>query len=328
MTELSQECFDSKLREAAAPAGPHTHAVIRSVMNRSDWLILLVLALIWGGAFMFIGVAVRHVHPLTYVWMRLSIAAVAMLLFLKIRGQPLGLPRQVWGSMLLLALLNNALPFTLFGWGQTHIASGLAAILNATTPLFTVIVAHLFTRDDKLTPARMIGLVTGFAGVVIMIGPDLLHELGVNVAAQFACLLGAVSYGFASVYGRRFRDHPPLTVAGGQLTASSVMLLPIVAAVDHPWALAVPSPTTLGALLALATFSTALGYIIFFRILAAAGATNISLVTFLIPVSAILLGAFFLGETLAARHIAGMAAIALGLAAIDGRIFRIFRSST
>ena len=112
-------------------------------MNSSDWAILLTLAVIWGGAFVFIGIAVRHVQPLTYVWLRLTIAAAAMWLFLIVRGERLGLPRQVWGSILLLALLNNALPFTLFGWGQTHIASGLAAILNATTPIWGVIVAHL-----------------------------------------------------------------------------------------------------------------------------------------------------------------------------------------
>jgi drug/metabolite transporter (DMT)-like permease len=297
-------------------------------MSAADWLLLLGLSLLWGGSFFFAKVAVAELPPLTVAFGRVSIAAAILALVIKATDTAWPRDAAAWRAFTAMGLLNNVVPFSLFFWGQTHIASGLAAILNATTPLFTVIVAHLFTRDDKLTPARVAGLIMGFAGVVIMIGPDLLHELGANVAAQLACLLGAVSYGFASVYGRRFRDRPPLIVAGGQLTMSSVMLLPIVALVDHPWTLAIPGPVTVGALLALATVSTALGYIIFFHILAAAGATNISLVTFLIPVSAILLGALFLGETLAARHIAGMAAIALGLAAIDGRVFGLFRRSS
>ena len=122
-------------------------------MTGREWGILLFLAVIWGGAFLFIGVAVRHVDPLTYVWARLTIAAGGMFLFLKFKGEKLGLPRHVWGSILLLALLNNALPFTLFGWGQTHIASGLASILNATTPIWGVLVAHFFTQDERMTPS-------------------------------------------------------------------------------------------------------------------------------------------------------------------------------
>ena len=295
----------------------------RSFMSAADWLLLVVLSLLWGGSFFFAKIAVTELPPLTVALGRVGIAAAILALLVRATGNSWPHDRAAWRAFATMGVLNNVIPFSLFFWGQTHIASGLAAILNATTPLFTVIVAHLFTADDKLTGARVAGLIAGFAGVVIMIGPDALRDLGTNVAAQLACLLGALSYGFAGVYGRRFRDRPPLIVAGGQLTASTVMLLPMVMLFDRPWTLTAPAPVTLGALIALATFSTALAYVIFFRILAAAGATNISLVTFLIPVSAILLGATFLDETLAARHIAGMAAIALGLAAIDGRLIRI-----
>ncbi len=295
-----------------------------TTMSAADWLLLVGLSLLWGGSFFFAKVAVAELPPLTVAFGRVSIAATILALVIKATGHHWPRDGAAWRAFAIMGVLNNAIPFSLIFWGQTHIPSGLAAILNATTPLFTVIVAHLATRDDKLTPARVAGVIMGFSGVVFMIGPDLLRDLGTNVAAQLACLLGALSYGCAGVYGRRFRDRPSLIVAGGQLTASTMMLLPVAVLIDRSWTIGMPAPVTLGALLALATFSTALGYIIFFRILASAGATNISLVTFLIPVSAILLGATFLGETLAARHIAGMAAIAVGLAAIDGRIFRIF----
>jgi drug/metabolite transporter (DMT)-like permease len=230
-----------------------------------------------------------------------------------------------WRPYALMGLLNNVIPFTLLFWGQTHIPSGLAAILNATTPLFTVVVAHVATADEKLNAARLAGLAAGLAGVVVMIGPDVLRDLGANVLAQLACLLAAISYAFAGVYGRRFRGEPTLRVAAGQLTASSVILALPVALIDRPWMLSAPSGKAIMALVALAALSTALGYLIFFRILARAGATNVALVTFLIPVSAILLGTLVLGEQLAIRHLVGMAAIALGLAAIDGRAVRLFR---
>src|SRR5919112_4828424 len=155
MKPVDIKCFDRNRAEASHGSARHEAHVIRTVMNRSDWLILAVLAMIWGGAFLFIGIAVRHVPPLTYVWLRLTIAAVAMWLFLRFKGQGLGLPRGAWGSIFLLALLNNALPFALFGWGQTHIASGLASILNATTPIWGVVVAHFLTQDERMTPRKI-----------------------------------------------------------------------------------------------------------------------------------------------------------------------------
>jgi drug/metabolite transporter (DMT)-like permease len=288
-------------------------------MSGPDWALLVALSVLWGGSFFFAKVAVAEIGPVTVAFGRVAIAAVLLAAFVRASG--LAWPRSVaqWRAFAVMGFLNNAVPFTLIFWGQTHIASGLAAILNATTPLFTVMVAHAFTTDEKLTLARGLGVTIGFLGVVVMIGPDFLRALGADVAAQLACLAAALSYAFANVYGRRFRPLAPGVVAGGQFVASTVMLAPIAAVIERPWTLAAPSAGALAAVLALAVLSTALGYLIFFRILRRAGATNISLVTFLIPVSAILLGSSFLGETLALRHFAGMAAIMLGLAAIDGR---------
>jgi drug/metabolite transporter (DMT)-like permease len=294
-------------------------------MSAADWLLLVGLSLLWGGSFFFAKIAVLELPPLTVALGRVAIAAAILLTLARATGVALPATVAAWRPYALMGLLNNVLPFTLLFWGQTHIPSGLAAILNATTPLFTVLVAHVATTDEKLTAARLAGLVAGLAGVVVMIGPDVLRDLGANVLAQLACLLAAVSYAFAGVYGRRFRGEPALRVAAGQLTASSIILALPVALIDRPWMLPLPSGMAIAALLALAALSTALGYLIYFRILARAGATNVLLVTFLIPVSAILLGTLVLGEQLAARHLAGMAAIALGLAAIDGRIVKLLR---
>jgi len=295
-----------------APASP--------TMSAADWLLLVTLSILWGGSFFFTKIAVLELPPLTVALGRVAIAAAILIALARMTGVTLPDRMAAWRPYLLMGLLNNAVPFGLIFWGQTHIPSGLAAILNATTPLFTVLVAHWATADEKLTPARLAGVAAGLAGVVVMIGPDLLSELGANVLGQLAVLLAAVSYAFAGVFGRRFRGEPPLRVAAGQLAGSTLLLAPVVILLDWPWTLAPPSATAIAALLALAALSTALAYLIFFRILARAGATNVALVTFLIPVSAILLGTLLLGEQIEPRHLAGMAAIAVGLAAIDGRL--------
>ena len=299
--------------------------MIRTQMNRGDWLILLVLAVIWGGAFFFIGVAVKHVPPLTYVWLRLTIAAAAMWAYLRFRGETVSLPRQVWGSMLVLALLNNALPFALFGWGQTHIASGLASILNATTPIWGVVVAHLLTHDERMTPRKIVGVLLGFGGVATMIGPSLLSSLGSAAIAQLACVTASLSYALAAVWARRFRKQgiSPLSVTTGQLTAGALMMLPVSLIVDRPWTHAMPPVSALAAITALALLCTAFGYVLYFRLIATSGATNALLVTLLVPPVAILLGGLFLGETLAPQDFAGLALIALGLGAIDGRVLSL-----
>jgi len=295
----------------------------RTTMTPPEWAMLIALSLLWGGSFFFNGVTVKELPPLTIVFARVALAAATLHLVMAATGRRLPGGRQAWLAFAGMGILNNVVPFSLIVWGQGHIASGVASILNATTPLFTVLVAHGFTADERLTPLRAGGVVAGFAGVAVMLGAGHLAG-GAPVLAYAACLGAALSYGLASVYGRRFRalGIAPLSVATGQLTLSSLILLPMMLAVDHPWALAMPGTATILALIGLATVSTALAYLLFFRILEGAGATNISLVTFLIPPSAILLGIVFLGETLLARHVAGLALIGLGLALVDGRLMK------
>ncbi len=326
MTALDPD-FARKARDAKAGASAYPTPMIRSVMNGRDWAILGALALMWGGAFFFIGVAVRHVPPFTYVLLRLALAAAAMWALLAWRRQPLGLPREAWGAIALLALLNTALPFALFGWAQTHIASGLASILNATTPIWGVIVAHLFTADEKITPRKLAGVLIGFAGVAVMIGPGLIDSLGGGVLAQLACVVASLAYALAGVWARRFKAMgiSPISVTTGQLTAGAAMMLPVALIGDRPWAMAMPPLEAWAAIIALAVLCTAFGYILYFRLIDRAGATNALLVTLLVPPTAILLGVLFLNEVIAPHDYAGLALIGLGLAAIDGRLFARFR---
>jgi drug/metabolite transporter (DMT)-like permease len=295
---------------------------IRRRMGAREWTMLVALSVLWGGSFFFVGVAVRALPPVTVVALRVAGAALILAVVLRALGLRLPTGSRLWAAFFGMALLNNAVPFLLITWGQTAIASGLAAILNATTPLFGVVLAHFLTADEKLTPSRLAGVATGFAGVVVMVGPAALDALDKSLAAQLACLGAAFSYALAGIYGRRFKrlGVSPLVTAAGQVTASTMLLVPLALLIEAPWRLAPPGLETWAALAGLASLSTALAYILFFRILAAAGATNILLVTFLVPVSAILLGIAFLGERLAAGHLAGMALIGLGLALIDGRL--------
>jgi Permeases of the drug/metabolite transporter (DMT) superfamily len=322
MKPVDPHAFERKSTEAAAALGSDKPFMIRTTMNRNDWLILLTLAVIWGGAFFFIGVAVRPVPPLTYVCLRLTIAAGAMWIYVNASGRSLGLPREVWGAIILLALLNNALPFTLFGWGQTHIASGLASILNATTPIWGVLVAHFLTQDERLSARKIAGVLLGFGGVATMIGPALLSNIGTSALAQLACVTASLCYALAAVWARRFRKLgiSPVSVTTGQLTAGAVIMLPLSLFIDRPWTHAFPPISALAAITALGLFCTAFGYVLYFRLIDHAGATNALLVTLLVPPVAIVLGAMFLGETLAAQDFAGLGLIALGLAAIDGRL--------
>jgi drug/metabolite transporter (DMT)-like permease len=288
-------------------------------MTASDWLLLIVLSTFWGGSFFFAEIAVREIPPLTLALGRCAIAAAVLLVYVKASGLELPKGRAVWRSLLVLAVLNTVLPFTLIFWGQTHITSGLAAILNATAPLFSILLAHFATADDKLTGRRMFGVAIGFLGVIIVIGVDALRDLGVQTLAQIAIVLAAMFYAMAGVYGRRFKSYPPAVIAASILMLGAAMLLPLAAYAERPWTLPTPSLAALACMVGLAVISTAFAFLIYFRVLARAGAVNLQLVAYLIPVSAILLGVGFLGETLEWRHMVGMAVIAIGLAAIDGR---------
>ncbi|WP_321280894.1 DMT family transporter [uncultured Vibrio sp.] len=296
---------------------------INHSMNSKVWAMLILLSALWGGSFFFVGVVVNDLPPLTIVTLRVGIAAftlwgIAMMLGLR---PPKDL--KVWGAFLGIGLLNNVIPFALIVWGQTQIASGLASILNAATPTFTVVVAGILLPDERPTSLKLFGVALGFVGVVVMIGVPTLYGSG-SLFAQLAIVAAAVSYAFAGVYGRRFKSLGinPVVTATGQVTASTLILLPITLFVDGAIDTDRTNMRTWIAIVGLAVASTAIAYVLYFKILELAGATNVLLVTLLVPVSATFLGSLFLNESLEVIHILGMALIALGLSAIDGRLWK------
>lgn len=295
-------------------------------MHAREWSLLVLLSILWGGSFFFAKVAVAELQPLTVVFGRVALAALALNLVLLVAGRSLFRSGAPWKSYAAMGVLNNLVPFGLIFWGQTQIASGLASILNATTPLFTLLVAHFFTDDERIGWMKVGALLLGLCGVATLVGPGALTASS-SVLGQTACLGAALSYAIAGVYGRRFAKLgvPPIEAAAGQLAASTVLILPIMLAVDRPWHLDMPAPTVWAAIAGLALLSTALAYVFYFRILAAAGATNLLLVTLLIPVVAVPLGAVFLDEEMETGQLAGMALIGAALLVIDGRMAGILR---
>lgn len=292
-----------------------------------DWGLLVLLSLLWGGSFLCVGIAVQELPVLTIIALRVSLAALVLWGIALFCGHQLPRGRKTWQAFLALGLLNNVIPFGLIVFGQQTIGAGLAAILNATTPLWTVLVAALFLADERFSKQKLFGVLLGLVGVIVMVGPDSLAGISRNLGAQLAVLGATLSYAFASVFGRRFAAAKisPLHTALGQVTASSFILVPLALMIDTPWASALPSQATIFAILGLAVLSTAGGYLLFFKILERAGATNVSLVTLLIPPSAIAMGMLFLEETLQGIHFIGLALIILGLLSLQGRLFRLSR---
>jgi len=299
-------------------------AVAGTQMDERDWALLVLLSVLWGGSFFFTGVAVRELPPLTIVLVRVAIAAVLLLPVLWASGARLPASLAGWTPFLVMGLLNNVIPFSLIVSGQARIASGTASVLNATTPLFTVLVMAAY-GDEPLAARRIAGVVAGLIGVIILHGQSL-EFAGGQTLGLLLCLGAALSYGFAGLWGRRkLADVPPLTSATCQLICSSIVMLALAGIVEQPWLLRAPSLETWLALLGTAALSTALAYVVFFRILVRAGASNVMLVTLLIPLTAILLGHFLLGETLEAREIIGACVIGGALLIVDGRALKLLR---
>ncbi len=293
-------------------------------MDERDWALLVLLSILWGGSFFFTGVAVRELPPLTIVLARVAIAAVLLVPVLWASGTRLPASVSDWMPFLVMGLLNNVIPFSLIVSGQTRIASGLASVLNATTPLFTVLVMAA-AGDEPLKARRVVGVLAGLVGVVILRG-QALEFSGGQTLGMLLCLGAALSYGVSGLWGRRrLAGVAPLTSAACQLISSSVVMLVLAGAIEQPWLLPAPSLQTWLALLGTAALSTALAYVVFFQILVRSGASNVMLVTLLIPLTAILLGHFVLGEALEPREIIGACVIAGALLIVDGRALRLLR---
>jgi drug/metabolite transporter (DMT)-like permease len=286
---------------------------------------LVFLSVIWGASFFFAAVALTAFPPLTIVLGRVAIAAAVLMLACRAMGLALPQGREAWLACAGMAALNNVVPFTLIIVGQQYIPSGLAAVVNAATPVFGVLAAHVLTRDEPATAHRLAGALMGLAGVAILAGPAVFVAGGGAELLGIALCLGAcLSYGLSGVWSRRIAQVglKPLPMAAGQCLVSTLMVLPLALAFDQPWTLPAPPMQAVAAVIAFGLFPTALAYVLFYWVLARAGATNAMLVTLLVPVTALLLGTLVLGEVLALRHFMGMAVIGLGLVVIDGRVFR------
>jgi drug/metabolite transporter (DMT)-like permease len=291
-------------------------------IDARDWSLLALLSVLWGGSFFFNGVVLRELPPLTLVLLRVAIAAIILLPLLWVYRIRFPADLSGWKPFFVIALLNNVLPFCLIVVGQTYIPSGLASILNATTPLFTVLVMAA-AGDEKLHLRRVAGVVTGLIGVIILHGEGLGFQSGEGIGILL-CLTAAFAYGLSALYARRkLSDSPPLATATFQMLASSLMMTMIAAVFERPWQLPMPGVTTWLAIMGLAALSTALAYVVFFQILRRSGSTNVTLVTLLIPVSAILLGYLVLGERVSLREIIGALVIGSALLLIDGRVFKL-----
>jgi drug/metabolite transporter (DMT)-like permease len=317
--------------KATASEKPRFRYAIGTPMNAPtgridsrDWLLLGVLSILWGGSFFFNGVILKELPPFTVVFLRVALAAVFLLPLLW--GYRIRLPKDVsgWTPFVAIAFFNNVLPFSLIVTGQTYIGSGLASILNATTPLFTVIVMAV-AGEEQLSARRIAGVVVGLIGVGVLRGEVVGFQSGQAIGILL-CLGAAVSYGLSALLARRLlANSPPLGTATFQMLASTAMMAIVALSVEQPWNLPVPGITTWLAVIGLAALSTALAYIVFFQILRRSGATNVMLVTLLIPVTAILLGYLVLGENLSARELAGAAVIGSALLLIDGRVLAWLR---
>ena len=301
---------------------------INQSMTSREWGLILLLSVLWGGSFYFVAVALRGFPPVTLIVLRIAIAMLLLLCLLRAMGQKLPRDLRLWRDFLIMGAFNNLIPFALLATAQTRIGGGLASIVNSSMPLWTALIAHAFTRDERLTGRRLTGVIVGVSGVAMMIGVDALHTIGADVLPQLACVAAAMCYAIASVFGRRFRASglTPVVATTGTATAATAMGIPTALFLEQPWTLPAPGADAIWAIVAISVFSTTAGYLIYYRLLASAGAMNASLVTFLVPVSAILCGVLLLGETLALQHIAGMLTIFAGLALIDGRIARLMRA--
>ena len=290
-------------------------------MSARDWSLLVLLSIIWGGSFLFARIAVLEISPLTLVFFRVFLAAIALNIYIVARRVPATTSRSIWWSFAMMGILNNIIPFSLIFYGQQEIGAGLAAIINAMTPIWTIMIAHQFTSDEKMTRVKVVGVLLGFAGVAVLIGPNIFSGLSNAGLAQIAVLGATISYALSGVFGRRFANINPVITARGQLTTSSLLMLPVAAYADQFWTLSLPSQSALWSVIALAIICTAFAYVLFFSILASAGAVNNALVTFLVPVSAVMMGIAVLGETLTQQHIIGTGLILIALLVIDGRLF-------
>jgi len=288
-------------------------------MKTIDWFRLIGLSILWGGTFLFQSLSLRAFPALTIVFFRVFFGACVFWLLLSVTRQSMPRDRRTWGAFFVMGLINNAIPFSLITWEQIHVEGGIASIMNAVTSCFAVVLAHFLTRDEKLSVRKVVGVFIGFAGAYVLLQPELDGGVSMRGFGQMAGLLASLSLALAGIFGKRFKSLTPMVTATGMLTCSSLVMLPIVMVIDKPWTYAATTGGV-GAIAGLVLLSTVLAYILYFSVLRSSGATNLLLVTLLMPISAHILGSAFLFEPLYITSVIGMVFIVIGLSVIDGRV--------
>ena len=288
-------------------------------MKWKNILLLITLAALWGPSFLFIKVAVEEIPPLTLVLGRVSIGAAFLLLVLLLQRRHLPVDRRLWGHLAVIALLYNALPWVLLSWGEQYIDSALASILNGTTPLFTIVLAHFLVEGDRITSSKLLGVLLGFAGLFLLILPSLRGGVQASTWGLIAVTAAAALYGVAIIYSRQhLRGLPPLVAPASQLLLATLYMLPLAVIIDRPWTLPTPSAAALGSLVALGIMGTGLAFIVYYRLIESADSTYVSMVTYVIPVFGVILGVLVLNEQLTWYALAGFALILLGVMVVNG----------
>ncbi|MCW1952089.1 MAG: DMT family transporter [Octadecabacter sp.] len=291
-------------------------------ITTQTWAELFLLGFIWGGSFLAIRLALNEVPFVTSVAHRVFWAALILWGYVALRGLPIPRDPKVWGALFIMGLLNNVIPFSLMAWGQLHIPTGLTSVFNAGTAIFGVVLAALILADERLTPRKALGSLIGFFGVATAIGLESVRNFDITSLAQLAVIGGTISYAFASVWARvTLSGLTPQVAAAGMLTGASLVMVPAALLIDGAPSFNL-SLTTFGAIGYYVVFATAGAYLLYYRILAAAGSANTMIVTLLIPPVSIVLGALVLNENLSPNVYAGLALLALGLAILDGRLFK------
>ncbi len=288
-------------------------------MQIKNFLWLLLLAAMWGPSFLFIKVAVRDVPPFTLACTRVGVAAIILYIILRLSKRRMPAFGPIWKHFAFIGLVSSAVPFTLFSWGEIYIDSALASILNGTTPLFTIVIAHMFTKDDRLSSAKIIGSIIGFGGLVLLVAPSFWGGVKATTWGLLAVTGAAFCYGISVVYTRLYLlGLPKLVAPTAQLGVAAVYLLPLSLIFEQPFSLPMPSPESLGSMLALAILGSVLAYIVYYDLIERVSASYISMVTYLVPIFGVILGIVVLDERLTWNAYIGCAFILLGVMVVNG----------
>jgi drug/metabolite transporter (DMT)-like permease len=288
-------------------------------MQRKNLLLLLLLAMLWGPSFLFIKVAVAEIPPITFVFTRVALAAALLFLLLRQQKRRLPPPGRIWLYLAIVAFFQISLPFVLVGWAEQFIDSAVASILNSLTPIFTVILAHMLTTDDKITATKAIGILLGLLGSALLVAPVLLTGVQATTLGLLAMIVATACYGIALVVARKqLRGMPSMVAPTSQMLLATLFLIPLVFLFDQPFSQPLPSLKAAGSVVALAVFGTTVAFIVYYRLNETADASFVSLVTYLVPIFGIILGVLVLDERLGWNDYAGFALILTGVMIVNG----------